>query len=84
MSDPLAGFPVTPPPLPRPVLFDQTWVDLTFIHWAVRPEDVAHLYPAGSRPSLLGSAWEPGTIQFRFSPFSFLRARQRAMPGRGR
>ena len=34
--DPLAGFPVAPPPLRRPVLFDQTWVDLTFIHWPVR------------------------------------------------
>jgi uncharacterized protein YqjF (DUF2071 family) len=50
--DPLAGFPVTPPPLRRPVLFDQTWVDLTFIHWPVRPDAVAHLYPPGTRPDV--------------------------------
>lgn len=51
-SDPLAGYPVTPPPLPRPVLFDQTWLDLTFLHWPVRPQDVAHLFPAGTRPDV--------------------------------
>lgn len=28
----LAGYPVTPPALPRPVIFDQRWTDLTFIH----------------------------------------------------
>ena len=50
--DPLAGFPVAPPPLRRPVLFDQTWVDLTFIHWPVRPDAVAHLYPPGTRPDV--------------------------------
>ena len=37
----LAGFPVTPPPLPRPVAFDQRWSELTFLHWPVRPESVA-------------------------------------------
>lgn len=51
-ADPLAGYPVTPPPLPRPVLFDQTWLDLTFLHWPVRPDDVAHLFPAGTRPDV--------------------------------
>lgn len=37
----LAGYPVTPPALPRPVIFDQRWTDLTFIHWPVLPESVA-------------------------------------------
>jgi len=50
--DPLAGYPVRPPPLPRPVLFDQTWLDLTFLHWPVRPADVAHLFPVGTRPDV--------------------------------
>ena len=40
------------PPLPRPVLFDQSWADLTFVHWPVRPETVAHLYPPGTRPDV--------------------------------
>lgn len=50
--DPLAGFPVTPPPLRRPVLVDQTWVDLTLIHWPVQPAAAAHLYPPRTRPDV--------------------------------
>jgi uncharacterized protein YqjF (DUF2071 family) len=48
----LAGYPVTPPPLPGPVAFDQCWTDLTFVHWPVRPDSVAHLYPPGTRPDV--------------------------------
>lgn len=51
-SDPLAGYPVAAPPLRGRVWFDQGWLDLTFVHWPVRPADVAHLYPAGSRPDV--------------------------------
>ena len=47
-----AGYPVIPPPLPRPVTFDQRWSDLVFIHWPVAPDSVAHLYPAGTRPDV--------------------------------
>ena len=46
------GIPITAPPLPRPVTFDQYWADLTFVHWPVRPEAVAHLYPPGTRPDV--------------------------------
>ncbi|OBK21423.1 hypothetical protein A5634_10365 [Mycobacterium asiaticum] len=48
----LAGYPVAAPPLPRPVSFDQHWRDLTFVHWPVAPESVAHLYPPGTRPDV--------------------------------
>lgn len=48
----LAGYPVTPPPLPGPVTFDQRWGDLTFIHWPVLSESVAHMYPPGTRPDV--------------------------------
>ncbi len=48
----LDGFPVSPQPLPRPVVFDQIWSDLTFIHWPVEPDSVAHLYPPGTRPDV--------------------------------
>ena len=51
-SDPLAGYPVAAPPLRGRGWFDQSWLDLTFVHWPVRPADVAHLYPAGSRPDV--------------------------------
>lgn len=40
------------PPLPRPVLFDQFWADLTFVHWPVQPQSVAHLFPPGTRPDV--------------------------------
>jgi uncharacterized protein len=48
----LAGYPITPPPLPGPVTFDQRWSELTFVHWPVRPDSVEHLYPPGTRPDV--------------------------------
>jgi uncharacterized protein len=48
----LAGYPVTPPPLPPPVILDQRWRDLTFIHWPVHPDSVAHMYPPGTHPDV--------------------------------
>ncbi len=48
----LQGFPVTPPPLPGPVTFDQRWSDLTFVHWPVLPDSVAHMFPPGTRPDV--------------------------------
>ncbi len=48
----LAGYPVTAPPLPRPVTFDQCWRDLTFVHWPVRPERIEGMYPPGTRPDV--------------------------------
>jgi hypothetical protein len=44
-----AGFSVTAMPLVRPVVLDQFWADLTFVHWPVRPDSVAHLFPHGTR-----------------------------------
>jgi uncharacterized protein YqjF (DUF2071 family) len=51
-GDAPAGFALTPPALRRPVLFDQYWSDLTFVHWPVRPDSVAHLYPPGTLPDV--------------------------------
>jgi uncharacterized protein YqjF (DUF2071 family) len=51
MAD-MSGFPVLPPPLRLPVVFDQQWSDLTFVHWPVRPDDVTHLFPEGTRPDV--------------------------------
>lgn len=66
MSDPLAGFAVTPPPLPTPVLFDQSWVDLTFIHWPVQPDAIADLYPPGTRPDVFADGMTyVGLVPFR-------------------
>ena len=42
-----------PPPFPGPALLKQTWRDLLFVHWPVRPETVARFFPAGTRPDTL-------------------------------
>lgn len=47
-----AGFPVTAPDLPPPVFTRQFWGDLTFVHWPVDPDAVAHLFPDGTRPDV--------------------------------
>ncbi len=65
----LAGYPVIAPPLPRPVFFQQFWADLTFIHWPVRPADVAHLFPQGSRPDV----FDDGMTYAGLIPFTMRR-----------
>jgi uncharacterized protein len=54
--DGAVSFPVIAPPLPRPVLFDQFWADLTFVHWPVDPQRVAHLFPPGTRPDVFSDS----------------------------
>src|SRR6476620_1722642 len=48
----LEGYPVLPPALRPPVVFDQVWRDVTFVHWPVDPDSVRHLFPAGTRPDV--------------------------------
>lgn len=48
----LVGYPVTAPRLSGPVVFDQLWTDLTFVHWPVLPNSIAQLYPSGTRPDV--------------------------------
>lgn len=50
--DELSGYPVVPPSLRPPVVFDQVWRDVTFVHWPVEPGAVAHLFPPGTRPDV--------------------------------
>jgi uncharacterized protein YqjF (DUF2071 family) len=45
-------FQVEAPPLPRPVVSDQFWADVTFVHWPADPQAVAHLFPPGTRPDV--------------------------------
>ncbi len=42
----------------------QFWADLTFIHWPVRPEGVAHLFPPGTRPDVFDGQTYAGLIAF--------------------
>lgn len=52
--------PVSPeaPALRGPVLMNQDWLDLTFLHWAVDPDRLAPLLPRGVRPDVHR---DPGT-----------------------
>ncbi len=47
------------------VMMNQSWRDLTFLHWAVDPEQVAHHMPPGVRPDTLDGATYVGLIPFR-------------------
>src|SRR5690349_1032294 len=60
----LAGFPIAAPVLPHPVTFDQYWEQVTFVHWPVRPEAVAHLYPPGTRPDVFDGLTYVGLVPF--------------------
>ena len=66
MSDPVVE-PVSPlaPALAGPVMMNQGWRDLTFLHWAVDPAEVAHRMPPGVRPDTLDGVTYVGLIPFR-------------------
>jgi uncharacterized protein len=58
--------PIGPAPALRgPVLMQQSWRDLTFLHWAVAPERVAPLLPPGVVPDVIGGVTHVGLIPFR-------------------
>ena len=48
----ILGAPLTAPKLPRPMILDQRWENLTFVHWPVDPASVAHMFPRGTRPDV--------------------------------
>ncbi len=66
MSDPVVE-PVSPvaPALAGAVMMNQSWRDLTFLHWAVDPSEVAHRMPPGVRPDTLDGVTYVGLIPFR-------------------
>ncbi|MEV8566358.1 DUF2071 domain-containing protein [Streptomyces sp. NPDC051322] len=56
----------------RPLL-TQSWLDLAFLHWAVEPERVAPLLPAGTVPDTLDGVTYVGLIAFRMHQVGWLR-----------
>lgn len=61
----------TAPELPRPVIMDQFWADLVFLHWRVDPALVAPWMPPGARPDTYdGSSWV-GLIGFEMRDAGF-------------
>lgn len=59
-----SDFQVAAPPLLGPVVFEQHWRDLAFLHWSVDPELVAPLMPKGVRPDVLDGRTFVGLIPF--------------------
>lgn len=55
----------TPPPLPGRPVMTQSWLDATFLHWAVDPGLVAPLLPAGVRPDVFDGVTYIGLVAFR-------------------
>ncbi len=59
-----ADFPRVAPPLPGPLLSQQQWRYVTFIHWEVDEQVVAELLPAGTRPDLFEGRTYVGLVAF--------------------
>jgi hypothetical protein len=62
---------VTPdaPILRWPRLLRQSWMNLSFLHWAVEPGSIAHLYPPGTAPDTFEGASFVGVVPFQMSLF---------------
>jgi hypothetical protein len=71
-ADPLRGYPLAAPALPRPVVFDQYWSDLAFLHWPVHPAEVARLFPPGTRPDVFADGFTyVGLVPFAMRDAAF-------------
>ena len=64
-------FPYTAPPLSGPVIMNQDWLDLAWLHWAVDPARVAPLLPPGVRPDVLDGRTYVGLVPFRMVDAGF-------------
>ncbi len=61
-------------PLRAPVVLDQRWCNVSFVHWPVEPASVAHLFPAGCRPDEFQGRSYVGLVPFQMLGASFGRA----------
>lgn len=55
---------VTPRPVQQALLV-QSWLDLTFLHWPVAPEQVMQHLPVGTRPDVFDGCAYVGLVPFR-------------------
>ena len=62
---------VTPeaPILPWPRILRQKWSNLSFLHWAVKPASIAHLYPPDTAPDTFEGTSFVGVVPFQMSLF---------------
>jgi uncharacterized protein len=75
VTDALANYPVAAPALRRPVLFDQRWCSVAFVHWPVRPDRVAAMFPPGTRPDVFDGLTYVGLVPFEMRAAGFGAAR---------
>ncbi|WEV27982.1 DUF2071 domain-containing protein [Streptomyces sp. 71268] len=54
-------------------LLTQSWLDLTFLHWAAEPAAVAPLLPVGTRPDTLDGRTYVGLVAFRMHRVGWFR-----------
>ncbi|MFI1392915.1 YqjF family protein [Streptomyces griseoaurantiacus] len=65
--------PDAPAALKRPLL-TQEWLDLSFVHWALDPDAVAPLLPAGTVPDVYEGRTYVGLVAFRMHRVGWLRS----------
>jgi hypothetical protein len=67
--------PVTPeaPILPWPRILRQSWLNLSFLHWAVEPASIAHLYPPDTEPDTFEGSSFVGIVPFQMADTGFAR-----------
>jgi len=54
------------------VIFEQVWSDVAFVHWPVRPDDVAALLPEGARPDVFDDGYSyVGLVAFEMRDAGF-------------
>jgi uncharacterized protein YqjF (DUF2071 family) len=59
------------PILPWPRFLRQNWLNLSFLHWAVEPASIAHLYPPGTEPDTFEGSSFVGVVAFQMSDTGF-------------
>jgi uncharacterized protein YqjF (DUF2071 family) len=59
------------PALRRPRILRQAWRELTFLHWAVDPSEVAHFFPPGVAPDTFERCTYVGLVPFRMVDTGF-------------
>jgi hypothetical protein len=66
---------VTPkaPVLRWPRILRQAWLDLSFLHWAVEPASIAHLYPPDTEPDTFEGSSFVGVVPFQMADTGFAR-----------
>jgi uncharacterized protein YqjF (DUF2071 family) len=66
---------VTPeaPILPWPRILRQSWLNLSFLHWAVKPASIAHLYPPDTEPDTFEGSSFVGVVPFQMADTGFAR-----------